>query len=240
MKNESKALSLICLASLVIPSWAFCSALTGRLEKFGALGLLPASYINVTLSKNNGENLKTIITESDGKYCFNDIEPGSYVLKVWVKGLDNDPLTRDVEVLKDKELTDAGQILIHFFIFEFPKEQVFPSADLMGFIKNEGYRFRARGSHYALPDDADIWPVFKCKNGNYLLSTEKPVLIKKDGKWISREILIDRPVEEILAVLVAREGDHYFRFLMLSNDRAEFNQLPKNSCILATRRISFE
>jgi len=231
MKKKLKILSLFCRASLHIHSVVFSNSLRGRLEKFGTLGLLPASFVNITLSKN-GKNLKTMITGSDGAYYFGDIEPGLYILKIWVKGFDREPLTHEAKVLEDQQVTDADRILVHRFIFEFPEEQVIPSIDLLQLI--------ARGSYYALPEDVRIWPILKCKNGNYLISTEKPVLVGKDGKWKSKIILIDRPVEEIIAVLVTKEGDNYFRFLMLNNNPEEFNQLPENSCILAKRRIKFD
>lgn len=236
MKKRLKVLSLICLVPLCIHSIAFSNVLRGRLEKFGTLGILPASFINVTICKKNGDSIKTVVTGSDGMYSFSDIEPGIYILKIRVKGFENDPLSHIVKILEEINVTDAKTIIIHRFTFELPKEQEFPSINSMRFI-NEGYRFIAQGSHYALPDDVNIWPVLKCKGGNYLLSTEKPVKIYKNGKWISREIWVDRPVEEILAVLVTEGGDHYFRFLISNNDQAEFHQLPARSYILAKRRI---
>lgn len=236
MKKRLKVLSLICLFSLCIHSIAFSNVLRGRLEKFGALGILPASFINVTICKKNGDGLKTVVTGSDGMYSFSDMEPGIYILKIWVKGFDYDPLSHKVKILEEINVTDAKTIIIHHFTFKLPKEQEIISINLMRFT-NEESPFIAQGSHYALPDDVNIWPVLKCKSGNYLLSTEKPVKINKDGKWRSREIWVDRPVEEILAVLVTKDGDHYFRYLISNNDRAEFHQLPSKSYILAKRRI---
>jgi hypothetical protein len=138
-----------------------------------------------------------------------------------------------VKILEDTDVTDVGTILMHNFTFESPEEQAFPET-LMS--RSEGIRFVAQGSHYALPEDSKIWPILKCLNGNYLVATEKPVKINKNGKWISRDIFIDRPVVEILAVLATKDGDHDFRWRLSSNDR-EFLRLPENSYVLAKRQI---
>jgi len=234
MKNRIKVLFLTCLVSLCIYSMSFSNVLKGTLEKFGTFGILPASFINVTLCKANGEILKTVVTDSDGIYLFSDVGPGVYLLKIWVKGFDYDPLFQTVKILEDIDVTDVNRILIHKFTFESSKEIAF-SETSMRFLGEEN-RLVLRGSHYALPDDINIWPILKCLNGNYLVSTEKPVKINKNGKWTSREIFVDRPVEEILAVLSSKDGDQYFRRQLSSNDR-EFLQLPANSYILAKRRI---
>jgi hypothetical protein len=234
MKNNKKVLFLTCLVSLCVCSISFGNVLKGRLEKFGTYGILPGSYISVTLSKENGESLMTTVTDPDGKYIFDGVKPGVYVLRIWVKGFDLDPLSHSIKVLEDVDVTDADTILIHKFTFELPKEQACSEA-LMKFL-SEKIRFVAQGSHYALPENVNIWPVLKCLNGNYLISTEKPVRINKNGKWTSREIIVDRPVEEILAVLVTEKGDNDFRWRISSDDR-EFQHLPENSYILAKRKI---
>lgn len=225
--------SLTCLASLCIYSTSFGNDLTGKLEKLGMFGILPASYKNVSLCKENGDIIKTEVTNSDGIYLFRDVEPGVYLLKIWAKGFKYDPLSQKVEISRDLDPTEANTIPIHKFTLESPKEQAFPET-LMS--QREGIRFVAQGSHYALPEEGKIWPILKCTNGNYLISTEKPVKINKDGKWMSREIWVDRPVEEILAVLVTKKGDNYFRWRISSNNR-EFIELPENSYVLAKRRI---
>ncbi len=227
-----KILRFLCISFLILfftNSFLFCNILKGRLEKFGTYGILPASFVNVTLSNKSGKNLKTELTGSDGIYNFHDIEPGIYVLKIWANGFDNKPVTYEVEV-SDESLTDTKPFLIHYFEFEFPKEEeLFPINS----------RITAKGIYYNFPDDAHVWIVLKCVNENYLLSTKKPIYIKKDGKWESSEILLDRPIKEILAVLVTKVDHKIFRFRVSNNYLSEFSNLPSDSFIVAARIIIF-
>lgn len=230
MKKKLRYLYILFLILFFTNSFLFCSILKGRLEKFGTYGILPASFVNVTLSKKSGQYLKTELTGSDGIYNFHDIEPGIYVLKIWANGFDNKPVTYKIEVL-DESLVDTKPFLIHYFEFEFPEEKE-------NFPLNS--RITAKGIYCNFPDDVYVWIVLKCVNENYLLSTKKPIYIKKDGKWESGEILLDRPIKEILAVLVTKAGhDELFRFGALDNNQREFHKLPQDSFIVATRKIIF-
>ncbi len=225
MKKKLRYLYILFLILFFTNSFLFCNILKVRLEKFGTYGILPASFVNVTLSKKSGKNLKTELTGSDGIYNFHDIDPGIYVLKIWANGFDNKPVTYEVEVL-DESLTDTKPFLIHYFEFEFPKEKE-------RFPRNSN--ITAKGIYYNFPDDAYVWIVLKCVNENYLLSTKKPIYIKKNGKWESSEILLDRQIKEILAVLVTKTG--HGRFRAFNNYLHEFHQLPQDSFIVAARKI---
>jgi hypothetical protein len=222
MKKNIKIIFTSSLILILAHSFIFSSVLKGKLEKFGIHGLLPAPFVYVTLSQN-GKSLKTEITGSDGVYSFIDVQPGNYMLKIWAKGFDYKPLTREVNVLR-QEITEVPPILINF-TFESPKDNEFFPRTI---------RIKARGYHYSLPPKANIWIILKCLNRNFLVSTKKPIIIKENGQWESYEIILDRSIMEILAVSAAKKANNYFRYHFLT----EFTTLPKGSYILATRKIT--
>lgn len=236
MKKKSKSYFLFFLILLFINSFVMSNVLKGRLKKFGTYGILPASFVNVTLSKKSGQNLKTELTGSDGMYYFHNVEPGSYLLKIWVKDIYSKPIIHKVEVL-DKPITQAPPILTHFLKFENPEEnRRFPLA----FVAN----IRSKGIHYNLPANAMVWIILKCRNDNFLINTKRHIYIEENGKWESDNIPLDRPIKEIIAILVTKTYNAHLRLIMSSKSWDEFSQLPlpklkKDSYyyILATRKI---
>lgn len=230
MKKRSKSFFLFLLILLVINSFAYSVVLRGALAKFGTHGILPASFVNITLATESGQNLKTELTDSEGMYYFYDVEPGLYILKIWVKGFDGKPINYEVEVL-NRPITQAKTFLIHYFKFESPEEEII--------TLGRPVHIGARGIHYNLPTDARIWIVLKCRNDNFLIKTKRHIYIKKEGKWASDEILIDRQIKEILAVLVTKAGNYFFLHESSNELWSEFPHLPENSYILASRKLIF-
>ena len=229
MKKKSKSYFLFFLILLFINSFVMSNVLKGRLEKFGTYGILPASFVNVTLSKKSGQNLKTELTGSDGMYSFYNVAPGPYLLKIWAKGFDSKPISHEVEVL-DEPITQAPLILTHLLKFENSEKKRRIS---LAFSKN----IWPKGIHYNLPDDAMVWIILKCKNDNFLINTRRLIYIKENGEWESDNIPLDRPIKEIIALLVTKTGNSRLRLMISNKSWYEFSQLPKDSYILATRKI---
>ena len=228
MTNTKMRPMVALLAVLFTLSSLTCaSALQGKLEKFGPLGNLPASFVTVTLnSRDTGKVIKTEHTDYDGIYYFNECKPGIYMLKIWIKGPYGMPLDFGVSVL-DQPLTNIAPILIHSFKFKYPEEgQTFPN----------GIAITAKGTHYNLPEDAFVWLVLKHRNGNYYL-TDRSIEINSDGSWKSRTIYVIEGTMEILAVLVTRKVNNEFRLRIISNNWLHYSKLPTNSCIIAQRKI---
>ena len=220
-------LLLICLTSFVS-----AHTLKGKLEQFGDYGLLPAPHIYVTLANIEGKDLSTKITGSDGIYVFPNVEAGNYKLKIWTKKMYDRPIEKEIAV-SDIPVTEIEPILVHQFIFEYPK------AGERFSIGTTNVSIKAKGTHYSLPDEAKVWIILKCKNDNFFLATDRNVYIKDNGTWESKEIFMDRPIRSILAVLVTKPGNNEFYSKARKRELEEFPQLPGNSYIISYQNIYF-
>lgn len=214
---------------LHLSSLIHSAALQGKLEKFGSLGILSAQFVPVTLNPSGDDTIiRTINTDSDGMFYFDECQPGIYILKVWCRGIDAKPLEFEVTV-KDQPVTNINPISIHSLKFKYPKEgQTFP----------QQVEIKAKGIHYNIPEDDFIWLILKNRNGNYYLPTKYAVKLNTDATWESKPLEIFEGSEEILAVLVTKECNNKFRLLSGSPALNCFAYLPKACYLIAQRKIS--
>lgn len=232
MNRRLYVTSILFLLLSFLNSFVSAHTIKGKLERFGDYGVFPAPFINVTLENVEGRRLKNDLTGSDGLYTFANIDEGKYYLLIWAKGLYDKPIRKEIEVL-DSPVTEIKPILIHRFEFESPEEgKRYP-------IGSTDVRIKTRGIHYSMPEEAKVWIVLKCKNDNFLLATDKNVHLKDDGTWESREILMDRPISSILAVMVTNIGHNFFNRMAHEKKREEFPQLLRYSFVISTRNIYF-
>jgi hypothetical protein len=144
-----KRTNLMIVFSIIIllffsTSIIYSANLQGKFNRFGPLGILPASFVPVTLHPIPDKKvLKTVYSGSDGMYYFNNIVPGDYILKIWVKGFRNKSLNYKVHVF-EWEYTNIKPIVIHSLKFEIPQK---------GSRLIEGTVIKPRGTYYSLPDD---------------------------------------------------------------------------------------
>jgi hypothetical protein len=204
------------------------TTIQGRLDRFGQLGISPAYPVTLTLNSfDTGTILKTVTTGSDGIYFFEDCPIGSYILKVWPKGPNDNPLNFRVEI-EDQPIMDIAPILMHSLNIEFPTE---------GERIPAGIIIKAKGTHYSLPKDVFAWIVLKLRNENYF-PTKRSLYIKPNGLWNSREFSVVEGTIEMLVVLVTKQGDREFRLRAEAYELEPFYPLPRNSHIIARKKIT--
>jgi hypothetical protein len=217
----------IIILFLFSTSIVYSANLQGKLNRFGPHGILPASFVPVTLHTIPDKKiLRTVNSGSDGMYYFNHIVPGDYILRIWVKNFRNESLNYTVRVL-EQEYTNIKPIVIHFLEFEIPKK---------GSRLIEGTVIKPRGSHYALPDDAFLWIVLSDSLNNYFLR-DLPVFVDKDGSWTSNTVSIGRNITGIHAVMLTREGNKIFQKKVEKKEWQGFKDLPGGSYIIASQDI---
>jgi|GEM_PF-785078 len=208
-------------------SIVYSATLQGKLNRFGSHGILPASFVPVTLhSIPDKKILRTVISGSDGMYYFNNIVPGDYILKIWVMGFRNKSLNYKVHVF-EQEYTNIKPIVIHSLEFEIPQK---------GSRFIEGTVIRPRGTHYSLPDDALLWIVLSDSLNNYYLR-DLPVFVHEDGTWTSKSVTIGRNITKIHAVMVTQEGNKIFQEKVEKKERQGFKDFPEDSYIVASQDI---
>lgn len=218
---------VVCAVLFFLKVTVFPEILQGRLDEFGPAGVLPASFIYVTLSTEDKRYEKTEQTGTDGIYYFEDCPPGTFILKVWVKGSGEKTLDYKVTV-EDKEVTDIVPILIHSLRFKYPRSD----EELLA-----GSIISAKGTHYALPQNACVWIVLKDRSQNYILPTNRQVNIKGNGTWGINRVHIKEGATEIIALLVNRSCASRLRNMTDNNASELFYPLPEGAYNIASRKI---
>ncbi len=216
-------ITLLFLSTSII----YSATLQGKLNRFGSNGILPASFVSVTLhSIPDKKILRTVNSGSDGMYYFNNIVPGDYILKIWVRGFRNKSLNYKVHVF-EREYTNIKPIVIHSLEFEIPQK---------GSRLIEGTVIKPQGTHYSLPEDAFLWIVLSDSLNNYFLR-DLPVFVHEDGSWTSNTVSIGRNITKIHAVMLTREGNKIFQEKVEKKERQGFKDFPEGSYIIASQDI---
>ena len=227
MKKLKSALFFLFIMSFIfISSLAYATTVRGRLDRFGLLGIAPASDVQVTLySKVTKESLEPASTDSDGMYYFRNVTPGVHVIEIWIQGFNHEPLKYEVGAL-DEEYTDISPILINWLKFVYPKE---------GKSFKTGSVIKTKGIHL-FPTNAPIWIVLSDSSGNLFLQNF-PIRLKTNGLWASKNVHLCDGKIKIHAVLVTKEGDEVFKEKVVNKKWVEIDSLPVESCILTSRKI---
>jgi hypothetical protein len=227
MENKSALIAIFTILLLFVTSVVYGATLQGRLDRFGRYGISTASFVPVSRCSVDSEKiLETVNSGSDGMYYFNNVEPGGYILKVWVKGFREKPLKYKIHS-SDQEYVNIKPIVIHSLKFDSPREeQLFP----------EGFVIKPRGTHYSLPADAFLWVILSDSLNNFYLS-DKPVVVHKNGKWTTGSISLHRVLTKIHVVMVTEEGNKKFKEKVSKKDWENFKDLPEGSYVIANRNI---
>jgi hypothetical protein len=223
-------ISLIFILLFAVSSVANGVIIEGKLERFGKYGILPAAFVSITLfSDVNEKNLQTVISDSKGMYYFENIEAGTYILKVWVNGFKEKALNYKIGVTDNKDIR-IKSILIHSLKFNNPKENAR--------FKAGTYIVEPGGMYYSIPNNASLWIAFSSKY-NDLYFSDNPVTLHKDGTWTAETIFsYPRGITEINVVMITEEESKKLQ-KKASEDSAfpKFN-IPKNTYrIIAIRKI---
>lgn len=227
MKKVKSALFFLFIINFIfISSLAYATTVRGRLDRFGLLGIAPASDIQVTLySRVTKESLGPSSTGSDGMYYFHNVTPGVYVIEIGFQGFNHEPLKYEVEAL-DQEYTNISPILINWLKFVYPEE---------GGCFNTGSVIKTKGTHL-FPTNAPIWIVLSDSSGNLFLQNF-PIRLKANGLWTSKNVHLCDGKIKIHAVLVTEEGDEVFKEKVMNMRWVKIDSLPAKSLILTSREI---
>jgi len=225
-KLKSASFFLFIINFIFISSLSYATTVRGRLDRFGLLGIAPASDIQVTLySRVAEESSVPSSTGSDGMYYFHDVTPGVYVIEIWVQGFNHEPLKYEVEAL-DQEYTNISPILINWLKFVYPKKDS---------RFKPGSVIKTKGIHL-FPTNAHIWIVLSDSSGNLFLQNF-PIRLKANGLWASKNVYLCDGKIKIHAVLVTKEGDEVFKEKVTNKKWVEIDSLPAESLILTNRKI---
>jgi hypothetical protein len=180
--NAMKNIAILILTFILLSTASFVaygSTLQGKLEYFGEHGFGHAPFIAVTLHpKASQRNPQTANSGSDGTYYFNTVEPGDYVLKIWVKGFENKSINYKIHV-PNKEQVNVKKIVIHSLKFKIPnkvRNKYFLGEDIM-----------PSGTYYSIPNNASLWIAFSDKYKKLYFSNT-PVILHKNGTWTTKNI----------------------------------------------------
>jgi hypothetical protein len=227
VKNKVTLIAIFTILLLSVTSAVYGATLQGRLDRFGLYGISPASFVPVSLCSDVDEKiLRTVSSGSDGMYYFNNVKPGDYILKVWVKGFMKKPLKYKIHS-SDQEYVNIKPIVIHSLKFDIPRE---------GQLIIEGSIIKPRGTHYSLPADAFLWVVISDSLNNFYLR-DNPVVVHKDGTWTTDSLSIGRYLTKIHVVIVTEEGNKKFKEKVSKRERGGFKDFPEGSCVIASRNI---
>lgn len=228
MKNIAILSTIFIVFLFFITSSVYSATLQGRLDKFGPLGIVPAPFISVTLySEINNQNI-TVNSGSNGMYYFDDIEPGNYILKIWVKGFRNDSINYEICVLNQKTTIIEPKV-IHSIQFDIPEE---------GKIFLVRTYFIARGTHYSLPENTFLWALFSDLSNNFYFCNDHPIVINKNGTWKTRKsFLTQEYITKINIVIVTPEANKIFKAMSRLRPADRIRSLPKDSFILTSQDI---
>ena len=223
MKNiVIQILSFILLASASFV--AYGSTLQGKLEYFGENGLGPASFIAVTLHpKASQRNPQTANSGSDGMYYFKDVQPGDYILKVWVNGFEEKSIDYEIRVPNQEEI-NIKKIVTHSLKFEKPGK---------GSRIIEGTIIKPRGTYYSISANASLWIAFSDLYNNLYFS-DNPVVLHKDGTWTTTDSIFIYPsnATKISVVMITEEESKKFKKKVSEgreNIWPKFTDIPINS-----------
>jgi len=227
MKNKTALSAIFTILLLFVTSVVYSATLQGRLDRFGPNGILPASFVPVSIYSDIDEKiLGTVSSGSDGMYYFNHVKPGDYILKVWVKGFRKKSLNYKVHI-SDQEYINIKPIVIHSLKFDIPQK---------GGRFIEGIVIKPRGTHYSLPADAFLWVVLSDSLNNFYLR-DNPVVVHKDGTWTTDSISIGRYLTKIHVVIVTEDGNKKFKEKVSKKERGGFKDFPEGSYVIASRNI---
>jgi hypothetical protein len=229
---KSKAyLSLIVILLFCVSSAANASTIEGKLERFGKYGILPASFVSITLCSDiDKKNLQTVISDSKGMYYFGNIEAGTYILKVWVNGFKEKALNYKIGVTNNKDLS-IKPILIHSLRFDRPEENAR--------IKVGTYIIQPGGIYYSITNNTSLWIAFSSKY-NDLYFSDNPVTLHKDGTWTAETIFsYPKNITQINVIMITEEESKKLQKKASEDSNfPKIKDIPKNSYrIIASRKI---